>query len=129
MGKIKTLEELDKKMAEQKQRLDQKKEEDTAQAPPPEMMHLPYTEKMHEAFKEHITKSTKCRACGWQNFGQLLMLMNRIEAMREQIPLPTMICGQCGTLFVPKWARKIVNQAIAMENKIVKQSGGPTDGE
>jgi hypothetical protein len=53
-----------------------------------------------------------------------------IEAMRERIPLPTLICGQCGTLFVPKWARKVVNKAIAMENKIVKQqSGGRQDGE
>ncbi|MHA2084583.1 MAG: hypothetical protein ACXABD_12575 [Candidatus Thorarchaeota archaeon] len=50
--------------------------------------------------------------------------------MRERIPLPTLICGQCGTLFVPKWARKVVNKAIAMENKIVKQqSGGRQDGE
>jgi hypothetical protein len=128
MGKIKTLEELDAKMAEQKERLDKKKE--TVQQPPPEQLHVPYTDEMHEAFKENIGKSIKCWSCGWQNFGQLLMLMNSIEAMRERIPLPTLICGQCGTLFVPKWARKVVNKAIAMENKIVKQqSGGRQDGE
>jgi hypothetical protein len=129
MGKIKTLEELDKKMAEQKERLKEKKEETKVQQPPPEQFHAPYTTEMHEAFKENVVKSIKCWACGWQNFGQLLVLMNTIEAMRERIPLPTLICGQCGTLFVPKWARKVVNKAIAMENKIVKQSGGRPDGE
>ncbi len=125
--KIATLEELDAKILEQKERV----KEEAAKQPSVEekrkemQEHLPFTFKMEEAFKENIKKSNKCLACNWMNYGQVLMMMNYIEVMKESLPIPTFICGQCGVLFVPKWARRIMKQAIEQENKIIKQETGP----
>jgi hypothetical protein len=121
--KITSLEELDKKMREQKERMARKKEEAPKQPiVPPET--APFTQKMEQTFRENIQKSIKCMACNYQNFGSLIVMMNFIDVMKEHLPIPTLICGQCGTLFVPKWARRVINQAIAQENKILKQVQG-----
>ena len=122
--KITTLDELDKKMAEQKARMKEKVQKE--QQPPPEQLrHTPWTDKMSDVFKENIEKSQKCSTCNWQNFGQSIVLLNTIFVMKEKLPLPTFICSQCGTLFVPKWARTVANQAIDQENKIMKQMTSP----
>lgn len=124
--KIKTLEDLDSKIQEQKTRLEkEKKQEPSTEEKRMEMAkHLPFTVKMEDAFKDGVKKSNKCLACGWMNYGQVLMMMNYIEVMKESLPIPTFICGQCGVLFVPKWARRIMKQAIEQENKIIKQETG-----
>lgn len=125
-SKITTLEELDAKILEQQARTKAEKQKEPSDAEKRAHLeqHLPFTFKMEEAFKEHVKKSIKCLACNWQNFGQLLMMMNYITVMKEQLPIPTIICGKCGVLFVPKWARRIMKQAIEQENKIIKQEVG-----
>ena len=117
--KITTLEQLDAKMAEQRARLQEKKQE---KVEPPELIeHTPFTDQMTEVFREEVAKSQKCRVCNWQNYGQFIIILNHIQIMRENLPLPTIVCEGCGSLFIPKWARKVANQAIAQENKIIKQ--------
>jgi hypothetical protein len=126
--KISSLEELDKKMQEQRARMKKKAEEqaqpEQVQAPDPQQIyHAPFTEEMEKVFREHISKSIKCQ-CGWQNFGNVIVLMNTMDIMKEKLPVPTIICTQCGSLFIPKWVRRVINKAIAAENRIMKQVVG-----
>lgn len=107
---------LDAMIAKQKERLDERPE-----APPERPTGaFPWTHKMSDAFDEEIMKSEKCRACNWMNSGQKIILVNRITVMRESLPVVSVICRQCGSVFVPKWCRKIMLQAIEEENKIMK---------
>lgn len=128
--KITTLDDLDSKILEQQARLKEEKAKLPDSAAKREEMreHLPFTAAMEDAFKDNIKKSTKCLACNWQNFGKILMMMNYVEVMKESLPVPTLICGQCGGLFVPKWARKVMKQAIEQENRIIKQEVGAEAG-
>jgi len=120
------LDDLDKKIKEQQDRLVQKPpEEDKVRVEG----QFPWTTKMRDAFEEEILKSEKCRACNWMNAGQKIIIMNRIAVMREELPIITVICRQCGGLFVPKWCRKIMLQAIEEENKILKMRRQQTGGE
>ena len=120
--KITSLEELDKKMAEQRKRM---REAHKAAPPqghsPAQPMQGPFGDAMERAFRENINKGIKCGACNWLNHGQKLVIMQTMEVMKEILPIPTIMCGQCGSLFVPKWARRVVRQAIEQENKIIKQ--------
>lgn len=125
---IQTIDELDRKIQEQKQRLGDRIDPPQEQPIPDHMRHLPWTKKMEEAFKENIVKGQKCLACNWMNTGQMLAMMNYIEVMRENLPIPTLICRHCGTLFVPKWARKVINQAFEQQNKILKRGTAQQDG-
>jgi hypothetical protein len=124
--KITSLDELDAKMAEQKERMKEKSEQ-VQQPPPDQVRHTPWTDKMQDSFRQELVKSQKCMACKNQNFGQYIIILNHIQVMRESLPLPTLVCSRCGTLFIPKWARRIANQAIEQENKIVKQMSPPGD--
>ena len=117
--KITTLDELDVKMKEQKERLQQKQKEEHKTTKME--VFTPWTDKMEIAFRENIEKSQKCWACSWQNFGKLIVMMNHIDVMRENLPLPTVVCGRCGALFIPKWVRAVATQAIDQERKIIKQ--------
>jgi hypothetical protein len=121
MSKITSLEELDKKMLEQKERFQKEQTQNQTQAPDPAqpIEHAPFTEEMEQGFKDNMQKSQRCK-CGWQNFGKYIVLLNFLDVMRETLPVPTIVCTQCGSLFVPKWARRIVNKAIDQENKIIK---------
>lgn len=123
--KIETLEDIDAKIIEQQERMkeeEQEKKETEGQLTEEQVKErLPFTYKMEQIFKENIKKAQKCLACNWQNYGQILLMMNYIEIMGEQLPIPTFICQQCGGLFVPKWARRIMKQAVDQENKIIKQ--------
>ena len=114
------LSKLDKMIEEQKQRMEDRPENTQTQTGQMPMGEFPWTMKMKEAFEENIMKSEKCRACNWMNMGQKVVLMNRIQVMRENIPIISIICRQCGTQFVPKWCRKIMLQAIEKENQIMK---------
>lgn len=120
-----SLDEIDKRIQEQKERLDTKPEEPT-QTP---TTSNPWNDKMREAFETEIQKGEKCRACNWMNTGEKVILVNYINVMRERLPIPSIICRQCGSIFVPKWARKIMMQAIELENKILKQRGAGTRGD
>lgn len=126
------LDDLDKKIKEQQQRLVEQEQQKQAEAPPLEQ-ELPWTAKMQTVFKENIMKSLKCHACNWQNHGQKIIMMQRMSIMRESLPVISVICKNCGTQFVPKWCRKVINQAIETENRIMKERqlrrGVEPDGE
>jgi hypothetical protein len=120
MSKITTLDELDQKMREQKERFKEKQESEVKPPDPSQgIEHAPFTEEMEATFAENVRKSQKCQ-CGWQNYGKYIVLLNFLEVMKETLPVPTIVCTQCGSLFVPKWARRIVNKAIEQENLIIK---------
>ena len=120
MSGIVDLEQLDKKIAEQKTRM--KHQPDKPQEP--DLSHLPWTEKMKEAFQSEIQKAIKCMSCNWMNHGQMLIMMNYMDVMKEKLPLPTLVCKQCGSMFLPKYVRRIAMQALEQQNKIIKQSQG-----
>jgi len=125
------LDELDKRIAEQTERLEERKAQEDQRSAQLEA-ELPWTTKMHESFRENILKSAKCSACNWLNTGQKLVMMNRIQVMREALPVVSIVCKQCGAQFVPKWCRQIMNQAIEKENRLLKERQlrrGQTDGE
>jgi hypothetical protein len=123
---IVNLEDVDRKIKEQQERLAQKPEvPDTIEVEG----QFPWTTKMRDAFETEILKSEKCRSCNWMNTGQKVIIMNRVTVMREQLPVITVICRQCGSLFVPKWCRKIMLQAIEEENKVLKMRRQQTGGE
>jgi hypothetical protein len=123
-GPIIDLDDLDKKIAEQRDRLDQQPRQDKRQVVD-EGQIPPFTKKMYEAFQEEIGKTDKCHSCNYMNYGNKIIQMSSIQVMNEALPVPTIICGQCGSLFVPKWVRKVLNQAIEAENKIVKARQEP----
>lgn len=110
---------IDEKIKEQQERLNERPE--VVQPQQVDMSGRPWTMKMKEAFEAEVNKSVVCKACNYQNFGQPLFILNFMAVMREQLPLPTQVCKQCGSLFIPKWARKVLNQAIAEEKKILKR--------
>jgi hypothetical protein len=122
---IVSLDDIDKKIKEQQDRLDQQPKVDKVKIEG----QFPWTTKMRDAFESEILKSEKCRACNWMNAGQKVIIMNRIAVMREELPVITIICRQCGSLFVPKWCRKIMLQAIEEENKILKMRRQQAGGE
>ncbi len=113
------LDELDKKIAEQTQRLEKQEAQQVQQQQLEAEM--PWTTKMQQQFKENIMKSVKCGACNWQNTGQKVVMMHRMQIMRESLPVVSIICKNCGSLFVPKWCRTVINQAIEKENRLMKE--------
>ena len=120
MTSIMTMEDIDRKMAEQKRRFAERPEQEIKG---PVGIHSiedlpPFSKEMVEAFQLWAAGekySAKCPSCGWlittRRGPAPVVLPHSVGIMGEQIPLPTVLCKKCGIMFVPKFALEIVNRA------------------
>jgi hypothetical protein len=135
------MEDMDKRIAAMNRRLAIKEEQEAQQPRPqeaPQKMDIdslpPYTRQMMMAFQDwtgNRKHSAKCPSCKWQatiTRGKPLVVTMNIPVMREMLVCPFVICKNCGLLFLPNFAKQIVNQATKAEEQLMAMQEGESDG-
>ena len=76
----------------------------------PEVKVFPFGDKLRNALAREVELNQRCPQCKHMNKpkDKHIIIPIPFQFMGEQVPLLVWCCHQCGLLFSPQWARKII---------------------
>lgn len=87
--------------------------------PRPEAKDFPWTHRMAQEIEREVKLNQRCPGCKHMNKSDShLVFPMRFDILGESVPLLIWICNQCGTLFAPRWGRKIITEGVREQLKL-----------
>jgi len=87
--------------------------------PRPEAKDFPWTTKMGQEIEREVQLNQRCPSCKHFNKPDShLVFPMRFDILGESVPLLIWICNQCGTVFAPRWGRKIIQEGVREQLKL-----------